>query len=331
MARLYLHPWLKGLVRSNAGADRALRAIEVAIVGAVWAAARRVSVERASDLGAVFGGFVGPRLRKHRHVLHNLEIAFPERDRAWIRATARDSWRQIGRVLAEYPHIDALCRTGEGARVTLDSEVPLERFRQQSLGHVFLAMHQANWNLPALAGALGGFPLDVVYAEQKHGPFEKMIADHRNRMPCGFIHVDGLPRQMIDALRRGRSVGLFVDHRIDQGDAVPFFGHDAQTTTIPARLAHKLGTGLVPTRIVRRDGVRFHISLGRPIYADKSIADTRSAAIQMMREVHEQFEDWVRARPDEWCCVKRRWPKNLPPKATPRVPPRSAVEPEIAA
>ena len=331
MARLYLHPWIKSLAQDHRRVDQGLRKIEIATVGAVWAAARRLDIERASALGGVFGALVGPRLRKHRHVLNNLRVAFPQADDAWVRAKAKDVWRQIGRTLAEYPHIDELCRTDEDARVSLESEVPLEMWRNASVGHVFVAMHQANWNLPAMAGALGKFPLDVIYAEQKNPAFEKMIATHRNRMPCGFIHVNDVPRKMIGALKRGRNVGLFVDHRIDQGDPIAFFGQEAQTTTIPARIACKLGTGLVPTRIERLAGVRFHLTLAKPVYADSSATDLRSAALLMMRGVHRRFEQWILEQPADWCCVKRRWPKpTVADIAQAAVEPQQSARSEVA-
>ncbi|MEZ5825416.1 MAG: lysophospholipid acyltransferase family protein [Geminicoccaceae bacterium] len=310
MARLYIHPVFKVLAERFRPVDRALRSMETGIVRLVWLAARSLSVERASNLGALVGGLIGPRTRKHKHVTRNLRLALPDRDKRSVEQSARETWRRIGRVLAEYPHIDELCRLDSRKRVTIDSETPIEDIRAAPLGFVFLAMHQANWNLPALSGALGGFDLDVVYAEQKHPAFEKMIAEHRNRMPCGFIHVRDVPRRMIESLRKGRSVGLFVDHRIDEGEPVPFFGHDALTTTIPARIARKLGTGIIPTRIERLDGVRFRLTLGRPIHADPAITDDRAAAHEMMCRVHARFEEWVRACPEDWCCVKRRWPRQ---------------------
>ncbi|MCB2009727.1 MAG: hypothetical protein KDF64_03835 [Geminicoccaceae bacterium] len=319
MARLYFHRTFKRHIDRFPAIDRTLRHAEKAIIGVLWAAARMVTVERASDLGAAFGGWIGPRLRKNKHVLRNLEIVFPERDPDWIAATAMSTWRQIGRTLAEYPHIDELCRLDDKKRVELTFEGPPEEIRDTPLGLVFLAMHQANWNLPAMAGALGGFPLDVIYAEQKDPGLEAMIAGHRNRMPSGFIHVHHVPRKMIDALRKGRGVGLFIDHRNDDGDLIPFFGHDALTTTIPARIACKLGTGVVPTRIERLDGVRFRLTLARPIHADPAIANDRDSARDVTERVHRHFERWVREKPEDWCCIKRRWPKHVN-RSTPRRP-----------
>jgi len=310
MARLYLNQTIRSLAERYPAVDRALRRIESTAVDQLWRATRRRPIEQASSLGGHIAALLGPRMRKHKHVLRNLEIVFPEKSPKEIRALARAVWRQIGNTLAEYPHMDTICGTNGGPpRVELINHVPPERFAPGHPGMVMVAMHQANWNLAAMAGKLGDFPLDVVFAEQKDGRFEHMIAAYRSRMPCGFLHVRDVPRRMIQALKAGRNVGLLVDHRIDNGDPVPFFGRDAQTTTIPARVALKLGTAVVPVRLERLAGVRFRITLGRPIEGESSAAGTREQAIEIMRQVHLSFEDWIRAAPQDWCCVKRRWLK----------------------
>ena len=79
--------------------------------------------------------------------------------------------------------------------------------------------------------------------------------------------------------------------------------------TVPARIAAKLGAGLVPTRVERLDGVRFRLTVYEPIYADPQITDVRAAARRMTEQVHAHFEQWIRERPEQWVCAKRRWDK----------------------
>jgi lauroyl/myristoyl acyltransferase len=31
--------------------------------------------------------------------------------------------------------------------------------------------------------------------------------------------------------------------------------------------------------------------------------------------VNERFASWIRERPDQWICTKRRWPKDAKPAA----------------
>ena len=54
------------------------------------------------------GRVVGPWTPRHKIALDNLRQAFPEKDKAWIEATARANWGQMGRVAAEYVFLDAI-------------------------------------------------------------------------------------------------------------------------------------------------------------------------------------------------------------------------------
>lgn len=290
--------------------DRGLRGIEAACVAGVLGIAARLPVERASDLGGWIGRSFGPRLRKSANVRANLAVAFPDRDPAWIDRTTGDVWAQIGRTLAEYPHIPTLAGPALRERVELVSHVPPAELRGPH-GLVFVAAHQANWELLAVAGALADFPLSVVYAEQKNAAVGRLIQRYRGALPCGLITVRDTVRRMMTEIAHGRSVGLLIDQRIDEGEPVPFMGFPAPTSTIAARIAAKLDTAVVPTRLERLPGVRFRLTLGRPIRRDPAHRDPRHAAFAMTERVNAAFARWILERPADWCCVKRRWPKEV--------------------
>lgn len=311
MARLLLARPLRRLARPGTPVDRLLRAIEGGTVGAVLALTRRLSPEAASETGGALVAFVGPRTRQHHLVERNLALAFPDRDPGWVRATARAVWRNVGRTLGEYPHLPRITGPELRERFELRCRFPPRETTRSGRGFVAVAMHQANWNLHAVAGALGGFPLDVVYAEQKNPSLEARIARWRDTMPCGFVHVRDTVRRGLALLRDGHWLGLFVDHRIDTGKPIGFFGMPAPTTIVPARLADRVGTGLVPVRLERLRGVRFRLTLEEPVLPDRALRDPQERAVDAMERVHRVFERWVRERPDEWFCIKRRWPKDI--------------------
>jgi Kdo2-lipid IVA lauroyltransferase/acyltransferase len=219
-------------------------------------------------------------------MLDNLALAFPERDDDTLQCTTIAIWGEIGRVLAEYPHLPAICARGPDQRIELVAHFDLGPVRDGMTPMIFVAAHQSNWNLPAIAGSLGGFPVSVVFRAQRNARLEAMIARWRNTLPVGFIHAATGPRQILNEIGAGRSVGLQMDQRFDARELVPLFGIEAPTTTVPARLALKLGTGLVPTRTERLEGARFRITLHKPIRADPTIADPRLAARRMTEQVH---------------------------------------------
>ena len=106
-------------------------------------------------------------------------------------------------------------------------------------------------------------------------------------------------RPILTSLKSGRSVGMLVDQRIDAGDPVPFFGHAAMTTTVPARVARQLATGIIPLahRAARRRALSHHPARADLCRSGRE-SDARMAAIGMMARVHQKFEEGIRQRPD---------------------------------
>jgi KDO2-lipid IV(A) lauroyltransferase len=310
MARSFVSETLHRLAEGSARRERVLGQLDVAVVRLVWLAAGALPIDRASAFGGHVGRWLGPRVGRHRHVLDSLAVAFPDRDDAWLERTAVAIWGEIGRVVAEYPHLPAICADRSGSRFELVSHFDLEPVRRGQPAMIFVAPHQANWNLPAVAGRLAGVPLSVLFRRQRNPRLEALIGRWRDTMPVRFIDAAGGPRAILEEIAAGRSVGLEMDHRVEAGEPVPFFGIEAPTATIPARLAIKLGTGLVPTRIERLEGARFRITVHEPIHADPAIVDVRLAARRMTEQVNAHFERWIRARPEQWICAKRRWPKD---------------------
>ena len=176
MARLYVNPLMRYLAERSPTIDRALRRVETGIVDWLWTLTANRPIEKAPAWGAWFGAFLGPKLRKNKHVLRNLEVIFPNEPPARIRTRAKATWAQIGRTLAEYPHMEELSDPGCG-RFEVDIKTDLGKLKQAATGHILIGMHQANWNLHGMIGALTGLPVDLVYAEQKDPYFESRIAE----------------------------------------------------------------------------------------------------------------------------------------------------------
>ena len=89
-----------------------------------------------------------------------------------------------------------------------------------------------------------------------------------------------------------------------------FFGRDALTSISPARLALKFDCDLVPVQVERTGGARFRVTFHRPVKPDGDATDSQARALQLTRKINEHFEAWIRKRPEQWICWKRRWPDH---------------------
>lgn len=155
-----------------------------------------------------------------------------------------------------------------------------------------------------------GLPLTVIYRKQTNPRLEALFQRARRDLPWRHLEVEEAARGMIRELEGGRSVGLLPDQRFEGGELVPFFGRPAPTPTAPARIALKLGLPFVPGRVVREAGCRFRIEIHPPLEPDPSIGDPRARAFALTLALNRLFERWIRERPGEWLCAKRRWPRE---------------------
>jgi len=284
---------------------------EAGVLGTFWAIARCLPVEQAARVGARVLAILGPRMSRHRHVARNLAVVLPQCGPEEIDCLARAVWAGFGRVMAEIAHLSEMCCTGPEARIELVRRDDLDIYNGSGRPVIFVGAHIANWELTAGIVAAHGTPLTVVYMPEKNPLVAAMLQRRRRALGCGFVSKqDGL-RPLIRELAKGRSIGLLIDRRNDQGESLPFFGRDTMLTSSPARLALKLGYQLVPTGIERTGPSRYRVTLYPPVEPDDPEADDDVKARQMMAKVHALFEDWIEARPEDWFCSKRMWPKSV--------------------
>jgi KDO2-lipid IV(A) lauroyltransferase len=149
--RSILPPWPRLLL--NLYTDRILGRV----VKAIFWVLRLTNPDRSSDFCGWVTRHVGPWLPAHRIGQENLRAAFPDKDAAWIEATLRESWENLGRVVGEYVHMariwDYDIDHPNAGRIVTDAAPMFEMLRDDGKPALCFAAHLANWELPAIAAA----------------------------------------------------------------------------------------------------------------------------------------------------------------------------------
>ena len=285
--------------------------LEASAIGLLWLVCALLPVSWASALGRAFMQWLGPRLHKNKWVPRNLALALPDRSEQAIRQLARDCWGNFGRVLAEYPHLKTICGSGLERHIEVVFDGQPAAWRDAGRPAIFVSAHLANWELPAAIAVTKDIPLSVVYTPRENPLIDRLMQYQRRALNCRFAPKTGGIRTLLHHLAEGRSVGIVADQRVEMAELVPFFNRNARTATMPARLALKFGYELVPVRVERIEGARFRLTVCAPITPREDITDQQAQAFDMTRRVNEVFESWIRERPHEWHCTKRRWPKGV--------------------
>ncbi len=309
MAEFIVGNSMRKLAREYPFLQRLLWRVDYAFVWLVARLARLLPIDAASRFGEKVGAFVGPRLKRKTAIFRtNLALAFPELDDRQLDQLVKKAWGRAGRVLAEYPHLETLLTDSD--RITIEIREPIATYSDPGKPCIMVSAHQSNWEVACSAMAKMGMPNASLYSPPTNPLLDRLLLDSRQALNCQLLPRDNSARLLMRALKEGRTVGMVMDRRVDDGKPIRFFGYDKTSTILPAKLALKNHCDLVPIQIVRREDARYHVIFHPPVRPRNPEADETAQAIDMIQQVHEHFEDWIRQHPADWFCSKRLWPKN---------------------
>jgi KDO2-lipid IV(A) lauroyltransferase len=266
--------------------------------------------ERASALGGWLARTIGPRLGINRRARRNLARALPELDRAAQDRVIIEMWDNLGRIVAEFPHLKRLDAFTPGAAVEVAGLEHVDAAIARGKPIIFFSGHFGNWEIAANTASLYGLKMAIVYRAANNPLVDRMMINLRRDLGAEPIPkgVQGA-RKIVGAIRAGQTLCMLVDQKMNDGIPVPFFGRDAMTAPAIAELALRYDCTLLPGRVERLPGARFRLTVSPPIALPAS-GDRAADVLALMTTINRTLEDWIRARPGHWFWLHRRWPDS---------------------
>ena len=266
--------------------------------------ARLLPIRFASTVMGALLSFLAPLTPWHNRALRNLSFAMPTLDNAKKERILRAMWDNLGRVIGEYPHINAIVRK---RRVEF---VGLKHIQNLDKGGFLIGAHIGNWELGPFAALSIGKEVAAI-SRPLNNPFLSSLLHRRQATYGGDIYRKGREAAlgMVTALRKGQMMCLLVDQQLREGMAVPFFGHPARTSISHIKIAIKKQAPLFYMRTERLDGCRFRVTISPPLTLPKTADD--DAVLKLATTINAEIEDWIRQNPEQWFWPHRRWGKNI--------------------
>ena len=130
----------------------------------------------------------------------------------------------------------------------------------------------------------------------------------RKKYICNNQIKKGLPgvKDSIHYIKNNFSVALMIDQRLSEGKKLPFFENMALTTTLPAQLALKFNSDIVPIYIFRDTNDKFKMEVYEPINIikdDKSETNKLNISIKL----NSVLEKMISKDPGQWIWTHNRW------------------------
>jgi KDO2-lipid IV(A) lauroyltransferase len=256
-------------------------------MGRLWAALDRRHVAIAAD---------------------NLRRAFPGWDEARAWRTARGVYRHFGSVLMDLLWLDAHARDEVLPLVETEGREHVEKALARGRGALLVTGHIGNWELHGLAhGWLFG-PIGVIARPLDNPALDERLCRLRARGGNTVISKRKALATVLRLLREGRAVAVLIDQNVQEKDGifVRYFDRPAATTTVAAALAVKTGCALVPTHTVLGADGRYRL-LYQPELEWERSGDRGADTAALTQRLTSAIEAWVRATPEQWLWMHRRW------------------------
>lgn len=266
-------------------------------------------------LGWVLGwlSFLVSNRYRHRLLGHVKQAGF-----GWSVALA--SVGEAGKLLAELPRL----WLGRSVRVDWEGEACIEVAQAGGAGVLFLTPHMGCFEMAARAYAErfgAAQPVTVLYRPARQAWLSEFMRTARNRpgLHAAPTTLAGV-KQLIKALKAGQAVGLLPDQVPPDGQGVwaCFFGRDAYTMTLSARLARTTGAHIVLVWGERLSWGRGYLVHVRPFNHGNN-GTLSTDPVQAAQQINQAMEQLVRECPRQYLWSYDRY---KPPRVA-TSPPRT--------
>jgi KDO2-lipid IV(A) lauroyltransferase len=295
---------------------RLLWRLESGLAGALFAFLRLLPPQTASQLGGFVARSLGPRLPVSHVAERNLRRALPGLEATARKRIIREVWDNLGRTMAEFPHLARLAPTPSGPGFEVVGGEVLEAMAARGGPVIFVSAHYGNWEMLPPIVARYGIPMASFYRALANPFLDRRIGALR-AAAMGAEAVSNFPKGASGAkaafahLARGGYLGLLVDQKLNDGIEARFFGLPAMTAPAPASFALRFRCPIVPGRIDRLGPARFRLTVEPPLEPDPA-REREAEVARLTQAINDRLEAWIRARPGHWLWLHRRWPE--PPR-----------------
>lgn len=272
---------------------------------------RLIPLKYAASMFERFARWLGPKIWRHKVVMDNLAIAFPEKSIEEREQLASDNWSQMARTLLEYIYLDELfnleIEMEESDSIEIINGETFQQLRDDGLPAILFTGHIANFELLPMVAAKFGLDIQSMYRRPNNKYAASQVEKSRRDIGQNLIASGaGASFQLMSALERGEHVGLLVDQKFRRGINIPFFGKEAKTNPLLAKLARRYDCPVHGARTVRLPDGRFRLEITDQLVLprDKNGDIDIKGTTQLVTDV---IEDWVREYPSQWLWMHRRW------------------------
>ena len=262
------------------------------------------------NLSRIFFSFlfnkVGPLIKSDRIINDNLRKFIGTYNKDDNNKIKFKMWSNYGKIFVEYLFLKKFRKNN--SHIKIKGEDFLHKIRRNNKPVIFVSGHFANFELMSMELTKRNIKLATIYRPLNNffiNPFMEYV---RRKYICNNQIKKGLAgvKSSIKYIQNNFSVALMIDQRVSEGKKIPFFGHMALTTTLPAQLASKYQLDIVPIYISRNENDNFEMEIFEPIQTSNQ-EDSEVNKLNLTIKLNKIMEQMVSKDPGQWIWTHDRW------------------------
>lgn len=256
---------------------------------------------RVPVVGMVMSRVVSPLAGWRRRILNNLAYVCPEMpaaERARIAVSVADN---VGRTLIEIYSGEEFVTRARKSEVVGPGLPALAAARAADRPIVMVTAHLGNYDAVRSKLSREGYPMAALYKPMKNKLFHKHYLKAISTIAEPVYPTNGRGiAALIKHLKAGGTLGIVADVGSRKAPLLKFFDKPAHTPVSSAEWAVKYDALMVPVFGLRQpDGLTFRLHVADPI--------PPGDPTEMMQAYNDTVEEVVRAHPEQWFWIHRRW------------------------
>jgi KDO2-lipid IV(A) lauroyltransferase len=283
---------------------------ECAAFAVPWALLRGLPLERSVRTGAAIGALVlAFDFYNSSIARRNLELAFANLKPEQRTVILRETYRNFGRMAAEWVHFPQLGPNNIEHYVSYAGREYWDDAIERSDGRGILVLtgHFGNFELLSVAHSIYGNRIAIVQRPNRNPVLDYAVAARRRRFGNLTVARKGAAREVMRLLRENWMVAIPLDLDTRHGAFVDFFGTPAATNPALARIAMATGAPVLPAFMVRQGESSKHQITILPVIEVPTSGHRSECVHEYTQAFTSVIESMIRRHPDHWNWIHPRW------------------------
>lgn len=262
---------------------------------------------RSNRLAEAIGSLLFLRKRRREYCTQNLHRAFPEKSDIEIQKIGRGSMQAMIKVIFEFIRIPMISKKIT-EYVEIEGEQNVWDALKKNKGVILTSSHFGNWELAGIAAAAKGLPMHAIGKPNKNTFLDKYIKQLRGLTGLKTIDKIGAVQKCVRLLKENRIIATLIDEHAKKGNVwVDLFGQKASTSALPAALALKYHSPVIPAFFYRETNKKSRLVFGKPFIL-KETGDFHKDLLSNTQTYMHYLQNEIMKRPADWTLwMHNRW------------------------